>query len=275
VSEKLERALGRPIVIENVSGAGGAIGAQRAIAAPPDGYTLYMGANSELLVNKAFQPQLPYDAVRDLKPIGLVATSPILLIGSNELPPKTWPELLAFASSRSQKLTYGTAGIGSIVHLGGEMLTLKAKLTLTQVPYRGSVPMMNDLIAGHIDIGISSLASAGSFLDAGKAHPYLVLSERRTEFAPNVPAVSEMPGLSDLILELWYGLFAPSNVPASVISVIEKNLLAVLDDPDVKRKLAVQALSVRKMSSTEFGEFVSLEANKYRRMVSETKIKAE
>src|ERR1700738_661801 len=136
VSGKLERALGRPIFIENVSGAGGAIGAQRAIAAPPDGYTLYMGANSELLVNKAIQPQLPYDAVRDLKPIGLVATSPILLIGSNELPPKTWPEFLSFASSRSQMLTYGTAGIGSIVHLGGEMLTLKAKLTLTQVPYR-------------------------------------------------------------------------------------------------------------------------------------------
>lgn len=272
VGEFLERAIGQPIIIENIGGAGGAAGTQRAVAAAPDGYTLLLGANSELLINKALQPSLPYDASRDLTPIGLVAAGAIVFLGKAGLPAKTWPELMALAGSSPNGINYGTSGHGTIQHLGGEMAKAKTKIKMTHVPYRGAGPLMNDLVGGHVDTGIATLASARAFIESGKVRALAVLSEQRTEFAKDIPSVKELPNLSEVILETWYGVFTPANLPGPIATKLEQAVLGVLDDPKFKDKLAAQAISIRRMPADQFREFVAREGEKYRGIVSEAKI---
>jgi tripartite-type tricarboxylate transporter receptor subunit TctC len=258
--------------VENIGGAGGAIGAQRAAASDPDGYTLYIGANSEMLINKLLQPSLSYDAIRDYTPIALIGTGAIIILGKPTLQANTLQETIALVRSSSGGLDYGTSGHGTIQHLIGEMVKTRLNLNITHVPYRGAGPLMNDIIAGHVNLGIATLASALPFIAAGKVKPLAVSSAQRTEFAPQIPAFSEIPELKSFNLETWYGVFAPAKLSPAIAAKLEEKLLMALDSAELKTKLAGQAISIKKMTAKELRDFVVSETEKYRTIISEAKI---
>jgi len=272
VAQFLQKEIGQSIYVENIGGGGGAIGALRAAASAPDGYTLYIGANSEMLINKLLQPSLGYDAERDYTPIALIGTGAIIIVGKPTLEAKTFPETIALVRSSTGGLSYGTSGHGTIQHLIGEMLRARLNLNITHVPYRGAGPLMSDIIAGHVDIGIATLASALPFITAGTVKALAVSSAQRTEFAPQIPALSEIPELKGFNLETWYGVFAPAKLAEPIAAKLEQKLLIALDSSELKAKLADQAISIKKMPAKQLRDFVISETEKYKTIISEAKI---
>lgn len=272
VAEFLGKALGQAVVVENIGGGGGAIGTQRVAHAAADGYTLLVGANSELLINKLLQPNLEYDALRDFTPIALIGTGANVIVGKPTLSAATFQDVLALARSRSGGLNYGTSGHGTIQHLAGEMLRLRTKANIAHVAYRGAGPLMNDIIGNHIDLGVATLASAKVFIESGQARAYAVTSAQRSEFAPQIPALSEFPELSNFDLEVWWGLFAPAKLSPAIASTIEQKMLSVLDNPELKRNLAKQAISISKKTSKELAAYLISENEKFRTIISDGKI---
>ena len=272
VAEFLQREIGQSVYVENIGGAGGALGAQRAAASDPDGYTLYIGANSEMLINKLLQPSLSYDAIRDYTPIALIGTGAITILGKPTLQANTLQEMIALARSASGGLNYGTSGHGTIQHLIGEMIKARLNLNITHVPYRGAGPLMSDIIAGHVDLGVATLASALPHIVAGTVKPLAVSSAQRTEFAPQIPALSEIPELKSFNLETWYGVFAPAKLPPAIAAKLEEKLLIALNNAELKTKLAGQAISIKKMAAKELRDFVVSETEKYKTIISEAKI---
>ena len=272
IAEFLGRALGQPVVVENVGGGGGAVGTQRATGAAPDGYTLLIGANSELLINKLLQPSLAYDAQRDLTPIALIGTGAIVIIGKTALQATTLQDALALSKSRPDGLNYGTSGQGTIQHLAGEMVKLRTHANLTHVPYRGAGPVLTDVVGGHVDLGIATLASAKPYIDAGQAKAFAVTSSHRSEFAPQIPAITEVPGLAGVSLETWYGLFAPAKLPPAIAARLEERMNEVLRNPELKKNLANQAISISTKSAKDMVPFLAAENEKFRSVISEGKI---
>ena len=267
VAERMQRSLGKPITVENIGGAAGSAGVQRAIHAEPDGYSVLLAGNSELLINKEFQPHLTYDALRDLRPIGMAATGPIVLVARSGLGIRTWDALIGRGGPEVKAVTYGTNGVGSIQHLGGLMLWPRSGANVAEIPYRGSGQMMNDLLAGQIDLGIAALASARSQIEAGTVRALLVFSERRSELLPDVPAAVEK-GLSSVVLDTWIGLFVPAGTSDAVSNRLEEALATALADGTVVEKLAVQGLSAREMTPRPFADFIRMEAAKYKKAAS-------
>ena len=272
VAEFLQKEIGQSVYVENISGAGGAIGAQRAVASDPDGYTLYIGANSEMLINKLLQPNLSYDAIRDYTPIALIGTGAIVILGKPTLQANTIQEAVALVRSTSSGMDYGTSGHGTIQHLIGEMVKAKLKLNIVHVPYRGAGPLMTDIIAGHVNLGIATLASALPLITTGKVKALAVSSAQRTEFATQIPTLSEVPELKSFHLETWYGVFAPAKLPPAIAVKLEEKLLIALGSVELKTKLAGQAISINKMTAKELRDFVVSESEKYKSIISEAKI---
>lgn len=265
-AERLERELGRPVVVENMGGGGGALGAQKVATAPADGYALLVGSGSELLIRGLLQPT-PYDVTRDFTPITLIGTGPMVIIGKPGLPAPRLEDLLALARAQPGALSYGSAGQGTFMHVLGEAFKAKAGLQITHVPYRGAAPMMADVMGGHVELGVASLASALSAIERGQVRGYAVTSRERVGFAPAIPALSELPELSGLELELWIGLFAPRGLPAPVAARLEAAAGKVIGADGFKAKLAEQALVARPMTGEAFRDYLVRERDKYRAII--------
>ncbi|MGL4290223.1 MAG: Bug family tripartite tricarboxylate transporter substrate binding protein [Phreatobacter sp.] len=274
-AERFEKLLGQPVVIENIGGAGGYTGALRAASADPDGYTLLIGSGSELLIRNLLQPNPVADPLRDFTPIALIGAGPMVLVGKPGLQATTLPEVLALARGKPDGLNYGTAGHGTFMHLVGEAVKFRGKVAITHVPYRGAAPLMSDVIAGHVDIGVASLASALPFIQAGQVRALAVSSAARTEFAPTVPTLAESPELANFNLELWIGLFGPARLPADIAAKLQAAASSVLDDPQLKSKLALQAIAVRKLSGEAFRAFLDGENRTYRTIITDAQITAQ
>ena len=272
--ERLEKELGRPVVVENVGGAGGALGAQRVQAARPDGYTLLIGAGSELLIRGLLQPT-PYEVTKDFTPITLIGTGPMVLVGKRDLPAEKLEDLLALARRQPGKMSYGSAGQGTFMHILGEAFKSKAGLEIGHVPYRGAAPLMTDVLGGHIDLGVASLASALPSIKRGMVRGYAVSSLERVPFAPDIPTLSEVNELSGLELELWIGLFAPRGLSPEIASRLERASTKIINASDFKEKLAEQALVSRSMTGDEFRSYLERERAKYREIIEKGKITLE
>lgn len=271
-AERLEKILGQPLVVENIGGAGGYVGASRAAAAEPNGYTLLIGSGSELLIRNLLQPTPSSDPLKDFTPIALIGAGPMVLVGKPGLAAASLPELFTLVRSKPDGVNYGTAGHGTFMHLVGEAVRFRGKVGINHVPYRGAAPLMTDVIAGHVDIGVASLASALPFIQAGKARAIAVSSAKRTEFAPEIPTLAEQPELANFNLELWIGLFGPAKLPPAIAAKLQAATLSVLDDPEFKSKLASQAIAIRKLSGQEFGAFLKGENEAYRKIISDSQI---
>jgi tripartite-type tricarboxylate transporter receptor subunit TctC len=274
-AEYFERAMGQPIVIENVGGAGGYNGAMRVANAAPDGYTLLIGAGSELLIRNLLQPSPVPDPMRQYTPISLIGAGPMVLVGKPDIKAGDLKSVIALANGQPNGLNYGSAGRGTFMHLVGEAVKFRTNAKVTHVPYKGAAPVMTDVVGGHVDLGVSSLATALPFIKDGKARAFAVTSADRTEFAPDIPTLSELPDLKGFSLELWIGLFGPAGLPADVVAKLEQAARTVLDEPGLKAKLANGSISVRKLSGTAFKAFLDAENQKYKKIITDSEIKGQ
>ncbi len=238
VAPKLAEALGQPVVIENLGGAGGALAAQKLVNATPDGYTLLLGANNEVVIAKLVNKAVRYEPQKDLLPIGLIGSQPMVLVGRPNLGPKTPEELIAYAKQPGNKLAFASSGVGTALHVAGEMVNQQAGIKILHVPYKGAGAMVSDLLGGNIELGVFVLSSALPHIKSGAMRAYGITETKRNAVAPDIPALSETKALEGVDISSWFGLFAPANTPEPVMKRLNSALAQVLASADVKAKLA-------------------------------------
>lgn len=234
VAEKLGPRLGQPVVVENKPGAGGHTGGELVAKGPADGYTLVLATIAHNGAVKLY-PKLRYDPTKELKPVILVAESPSVLLVRQDLPVKSVPELLALARAQPGKLSYGSAGNGSAMHMAAELFRYMTKIDYTHVPYRGGAPAMADLLGGQIDLLFESVGTAHPQLQSGKVRALAVTGTSRSPSLPGVPTIAEsgVPGYSSVP---WYTLSVASGVPAAIVNKLNAELNAVLKDQDLVQR---------------------------------------
>jgi tripartite-type tricarboxylate transporter receptor subunit TctC len=235
VAEHLKQRLGQSVVVENRTGGGGIVGDDSVAKAAPDGYTLLTMNSSEVL-HKWLHRSVPFDAMKDFAPIALLATSPLILMTNAGRPYKTFAEFLAYAQDHPHELTFGSPGVGSPHHLAGEMLNKMAGIDVVHVPYRGTSPALNDLVANQIPmIWATSIASL-PFIETGKVIPLASADLKRPAVLPNVPTIAEH-GVTGFHVEVWFGIAAPAATPAPIIARLSEELRRISQLPEVRERL--------------------------------------
>jgi tripartite-type tricarboxylate transporter receptor subunit TctC len=235
ISERMRVALGQPVVIENVTGAAGTIGVTRAVRSPPDGYTISMGHLGTHVINGAIYP-LPYDLINDLEPLILLGANPMLVTSKNAVPAKTLAELIAWLKANQDKATMGTAGVGSGAHFSSVYFQSLIGTHVQYVPYRGTGPALQDLVAGQIDVIIDQASNALPQVQGGRIRAYAITDTKRSAAAPDIPTTDEA-GLPGYHVSLWSALWMPKGTPHDVIEKLNAAVKVALADPAVRKRL--------------------------------------
>jgi tripartite-type tricarboxylate transporter receptor subunit TctC len=235
LAERMKTTLGETILVENTTGAGGSIGVGRVVHSPPDGYTVGFGHLGTHVANGAIY-KLGYDLVNDLEPVLLLPSNPMIIVSKNAVPAKSLPELLAWLKSRPQPATAGTAGAGSGSHVAGLAFEAAADITLQYVPYRGTGPALNDLVAGQIDVIVDQLSNSINQVRAGTIRAYAVTDSKRVEQAADIPTTDEA-GLPGFHMTLWSGLWVPKGTPQEIVTKLNAAAVDALNDPTVRKQL--------------------------------------
>ncbi|MCC8938806.1 tripartite tricarboxylate transporter substrate binding protein BugD [Bradyrhizobium sp. Arg68] len=235
LGERMKQSLGEVLLIENVTGAGGSIGVGRAVRSAPDGYTVSFGHLGTHVANGAIY-KLGYDLVTDLEPVVLLPSNPMIIVSKNAVPAKSLKELLEWLKSRPQPPTAGTAGAGSGSHIAGLYFENVSGIKLQYVPYRGTGPALNDLVAGQIDIIVDQTSNSINQVRAGNIRAYAVTDSKRVENAKDVPTVDEA-GLPGFHMTLWSGLWVPKGTPKEIVAKLNKAAVEALNDPAVQKQL--------------------------------------
>jgi tripartite-type tricarboxylate transporter receptor subunit TctC len=275
VAEQLKSGLGATVVVENKPGAGTTLGAEQVARSDPDGYTLLMATSTTLAINKTLYRKLPYDPVKDFTPIALVAGVPFALIINPMLPAKTLAEFIAYAKSKPGELAFGSAGNGSPQHLGAEMLRTAAGIDIRHVPYRGSVPAMLDVIAGHIPFMIVDLQPALQQIREGKVRVLGVTAPKRVAAAPDIPTLAEA-GLPGFELVAWQGVVAPAGVPRPIVDQLAAQIAKLVADPATRDRLTALSLEPLTGSTPDsFAAYVKTEVDRWAMVVKNSGAEAE
>ena len=237
LAPKLQDSLGQPVVIENRPGAGGIIGIQAAAQSQPDGYTLLMATNAEVVMHPYIYPKLPYDPLKDFIPISIMIESPLVLLTAASSPLNSAADLFAAAKAKPGTVTYSTAGSGSTSHVLTEMLAQQVGIKLVHVPYKGGAPASAAISSGEVNMGLLNLGSAIGSLKGGKTKAFAITSAQRHPDLPNLPTTSEAgaPGFAEGI---WIGMLAPAGVPRQVIERMSQAISRALQAPDVRERLS-------------------------------------
>jgi len=236
VAERMRVSLGQTVIIENVAGASGSIAAGRVARAPPDGYVISFGSATTHVFNGAVYA-LPYDVLKDFEPVSLVASDPMMMVATKAMPAKDLKELIAWLKANPNQASQGTSGAGSTLHLAGVLFQKETGTRFQFVPYRGSAPAMQDLVAGQIDLMIDLASSSLPQVRAGATKAHAVLAKRRLPSAPDIPTVDEA-GVPGLYVSAWFALFAPKGTPANVIGRLNTAVVEALADTNVRARLA-------------------------------------
>ncbi len=273
VADKMGAALGQPIVVENRGGAGGSIATRAVAHAAPDGYTLGLGGTGTLAIDPSLYPNVGYDPRKDFAPIGLIATSALVVLVHPSVPAKTIPELIALAKQEPGKLTFASAGVGSGIHLGAELFAAMAGIKLTHIPYKGSAPALTDLIGGHVSIYFSSLPPAIGLVQDGKVRALAVTGPERSKIFPDLPTVAEaaLPGYAAV---LHYGIVAPARTPKPVVDKLAAALRVAIASPDVASKIAADGAEVMGMTPEQYAADIDREEAKWSEVVRRSGAKA-
>jgi tripartite-type tricarboxylate transporter receptor subunit TctC len=242
LGDRMRQSLGQTVVIENVTGAGGTLGVARAVRSPPDGYTLSIGHLGTHVVNGAIYP-LQFDLVKDLEPIAPIASNPMMIVSKNAVPAKDLKELIAWLKANDGKATAGTAGVGSGAHFSAVYFQTLIGAKLQFVPYRGTAPALQDLVAGQIDLIVDQASNSLPQVQGGKIRAYAITADKRLPAAPDIPTVDEA-GLPGFHVALWSGLWAPKGTPADIIARLNAAVVAALADPAVRKRLADAGLEI-------------------------------
>ncbi|MFL5092234.1 MAG: Bug family tripartite tricarboxylate transporter substrate binding protein [Xanthobacteraceae bacterium] len=237
VGQKLEEKLGKPVLIEMKPGAGTVIGASAVAKSVPDGYTLLMATPTPMAINVAIYKNLPYDPRTDLVPLAMVAQAPFILLVNPSLPVTSVPELIGFAKSNPGQLSYGSGGVGAPHHLYAELLKSMTGIQMTHVPYKGSLPALNDVIAGHIQLMFCDIPPAAGMIQAGKVRAIGVSTKARLAAFPQVPTVDES-GVPGFDVAGWFMLTAPAETPRPIVDKLHATLKGILEAPEMKEQIA-------------------------------------
>ncbi|MDI1287835.1 MAG: tripartite tricarboxylate transporter substrate-binding protein [Reyranella sp.] len=242
LGQRMSEALGQQIVIENVGGAGGTIGVNKAAKATPDGYTLLFTHMGTLAVNIALYKSLPYDSQKDLEPIGLGGTNPMVLVVKKDLPVKNFAEFQAYVKANQKKVQYGMAGIGAASHLGGLMLNSMMQVEVLEIPYKGTGPALNDLVSGQFDYMVDQAVNVLAQIQAGNIKALGVSTLKPLPQLPGVPTIDAT--LKGYEVTIWNGFFAPKGTPKEIIAKVDQALLATLADEKIRARLTELAVDV-------------------------------
>jgi len=273
IAERLQEALGQPLVVDNRGGAGTTIGTHLVAKSPPDGYTL-MFTSVSYTTNAAVQPKLPFDPIADFTGITMVGRAPMLLVVHPGVPAKTAKELLALARARPGYINYASNGIGTIPHLLVEILVRDAKLELVHVPYKGLGPALTDLVAGQVHMLIASPPSVYPQVKAGKLRAVAVSTAQRSAFAPDLPTIAES-GVPGYVAQQWWGMFAPAATPRGIVDRLNLEIGKILATDEIRRRLSAEGAEPASMTSVEFTALVKAEIGMWSKIVKERGIRAE
>ena len=270
-AEFLGKDLGKPVIVENRPGGGGAVAGAAVARAPSDGYTLLVGTGSTHGLNSAINRNLPYDAVQDFAPIALLATSPWLLLVNPSVPVNNVAEFIAYAKANPGKLNYASYGQGSSTHLAMELLKAKAKIDLVHIPYKGSAPALTDLIAGQVQVSLDSYSTSAPHIQAGKLRVLGVTTAKPASFAPNLETVAtHVPGYES---GGWIAMWAPANTPRPIIERLNSIANAMLGQSDVRARLAKLSFEPGGGSPEVLGQKVVDEVRTWRDLVKQLNLK--
>jgi len=272
VSQKLHEFWGQAVIVDNRGGATGNIGAEMLARSNPDGYTLGI-AGTPHAINMSLSLDLRYSLAKDLAPIGAVAAFPSLIAVHPSLPVKSIKELIAVAKAHPGALNFGSAGTGSPNHLAIEILKNMARIDMVHVPYKGSGPLVTDLIAGHVQLASMGLPPSLQHVRSGRLRAIAVTSRTRSPLLPDLMTVSES-GLAGFDVTSWYGIFSPAGIPAGVVARVNADIIRLLADADVKERLLTLGAEALPMSPDEFGRHVNAEIAKWAKAVADSGVKA-
>jgi tripartite-type tricarboxylate transporter receptor subunit TctC len=273
VAERLSKGLGQSVIVDNLSGGGGAIAAQTTAKAAPDGYTLmiaYVGTHG---TNPAVR-KLNYDAVKDFTPIGMIGATPNVLIVNNKVPAKNLAEFVAYAKKNPAKLSYGSSGPGTLTHLGMEQFKMASGIFMVHVPYRGIAPAFTDIIGGQTDAMLPTLFAAIPYIQTGRVRALAVTGQKRSPTEPNVPTFKELgyPGFDG---QQWYGIAGPANMPEAIVTKLNSELNKVLASPEFSEKMASEAMTVMPMTPQQFGTYVKDDIARWTKVAKDRHIELE
>jgi tripartite-type tricarboxylate transporter receptor subunit TctC len=269
IAEPLGKRLGTQIIVDNVGGAGGTIGAQKVVNAPADGYSLLLGSGSEVSIARIYNPAIKYNGEVDLSAIGLIGVTPMVFVAGPKTGVKTMEDALALARRNPGTLNFASSGIGTPLHVAGELINLKAGTNFRHVPYRGAPQMVQDVLGGNIEFGVFVLSSAMPHIESGKMTALAVTTPQRSRAAPQIPAMSELPRMKDYNMNVWFGLFGPARLPASVTAALNRELNEVLRDPAVWQKLQKAGISNEGSTPQALASFVKAETLRVRSVVNQ------
>ena len=269
IGQQFLRQLGKPIIVESVTGAGGNLATERVVKSAPDGYTLLMASSGMIVVNPAIYRQLSFDPKTDLVPISVVGFTPNILVVHNDVPAQTVGELIALAQEKPGVLTFGSGGIGSSNHLCGELFNSMARIKVQHVPYRGISQAVPDLLGGRLTMLFANAPTVQHLIRDGKLRGLAVTASRRWASIPEMPTLAEV-GLRDFDVVTWFGLFAPAGTESSVVEVLHRATTYALGLPEVRAQIASQAIEPVGSSPQELAAVVTSETRLWRKLFADT-----
>ncbi len=273
LQERLSRALGQPIILENRGGAGGVVGTEAVAKSAPDGYTFLFTLSSHT-INPLLQ-KLSYDVERDFLPVSLVASLPQIIAANNDVPIHNMAELIAMARENPKALAFASVGNGTPSHIAGELLKLRAHIELLHIPYRGGGPAVTDTIAGQVPLIFVSIPVALPYVKAGRLRALAVTTAKRSPSAPDVPTVAEAANLPGYEVDSWYGVFAPAKTPQPIVRRLREEIAKVVNTPEIRDKLLEQGADAVGSTPEELGRVVTAELAKWAPLIREANIRPE
>ena len=272
ISTELSKTLGQPMVVENRPGGNSIIGTEAAAKSPPDGYTLFGAALPFSVIQSLYKTS--FDVTKDFAPITLAGISANLLVVHPSFPVNSVKELIEHARRNPGRINYGSSGNGTSVHLSMELFKSMTKTFMLHIPYKGSAPVVTDLLAGQIDVMFDNLPNVIGHVRAGKMKAIAVSTAQRSALAPEVPTVAEA-GVPGYELSVWFGVLAPAGTPRDIIVRLNTEIVKILNAPDVKDRFAKQGVEVRTSTPEQFSEFLRAEVSRWAKVVQDANIKAD
>ena len=274
IGQELSKSWGQPVIIDNRPGAGGNIGADLVAKAPPDGYTILMGAVSTHAINVTLYNKLPYDPIRDFAPVTLITSVPNVLVVHPSVPANNVKELIALAKARPGQLNFASGSTGSAGHLAGELFNSMAGVRMTHIPYKGAAPAVVDLMAGHVSLMFDNMSSALPNIKAARVRALAVTTLKRSPLQPQLPTISEA-GLRGFDVSTWFGIFAPAGTPPEIVAKLNGEVARILHTPEMKERLALLGAEPIGNKPDEFAAFIKAEIPKYAKVIQASGAKAD
>lgn len=274
IGQELSKAWGQSVIIENIAGAGGSIGADKVAKAPADGYTLLMGHIGTLAVNPSLYPKLPYNPLKDFAPVAWVARVPNILVVNAQLPVKSLQELVALAKAKPGQLSYGSGGNGSAANLATEYFKMQSNISMLHIPYRGTAPAVNDLLGNQIQVLFTGAPAVMGHVKSGQLRALAVSSPKRIPALPDLPTVAEL-GYKNFEADQWYGVVAPAGTPRDIVMKLNQQINLALNSNELKKRLSTEGAVAMPETPEVFGALIAQDIERWRPVITSGRVKAD